>query len=282
MTRDTEPGERDVEAPDGRAKRGVVAFDNSGTVSDVVVETVGFTDDADFDRPVPAVREDRPTALVNVAVAGPSIPDTDAPLGTVLAEAGEPLHLALSNGETTVEEARQGAFADIVAPSRPLFEATQRLRERVTREHGHEDPLIGIQLCVEPGTGTIHRGFAYASVPREEAREVVAAVRDRGFDVHLVSGDARHVLESVAERVGVRVANVHAHQSPEDKAETISALRDRSDGPVVMVGDYVNDRPAFERADRAVLVCPGTDPDPDLARRVDAVAGSLSEVLTRL
>lgn len=183
-----------------------------------------------------------------------------------------------------MDEARRGTPADGVTSSRPLFEATERLRERLREEHGQEDPSVGVQLAVEPGTETIHRGFAYASVPREESRGVVEAVRDRGFDVHIVSGDAAHVLESVAERVGVSSANVHAYQSPRGKAETVAALRERAGGPTVMVGDYVNDRLAFERADRAVLVCPGADPDPDpdLARRVDAVVGSLSDVPTRL
>jgi soluble P-type ATPase len=265
----------------------VVALDNSGTVSDAVVETVGYLDtpDPDLDCPVPAVRVDRPVVLVNVALdglEGLAVLDTDAPLGRVLVDADTPIHLALSNVETTEAEARRATLADGVAPARPLFEAVTRLRDRVVDEHGHEDPPVGVQLVVELEPGRVHRGFAYASVPRSESRSVVEALRDRGFDVHLVSGDAAGVLEAVAAQVGIDPGNVHAYQSPDGKAETVAALRERNGGPVVMVGDYVNDRLAFERADRAVLVCPDGDPDPTLARRVDAVAGSLSEVTTRL
>ena len=266
-----------------RAGRGVVAFDNSGTLSDPVVESARFLDDGDFEGPVPTVRVDRPAALVNVALEDPAVLDTDAPLGTVLADGDVPVRLALSNVETTEAAARRATLADGVAPARPLFGAAERIRERVTEDHGHEDPPVGVQLVVELDPGSIHRGFAYGSVPRADARSTVEAAREQGFDVHLVSGDAAHVLESVAARVGVPTGNVHAYQSPDGKAETVAALRDRDGGPVVMVGDYVNDRLAFERADRAVLVCPdGEEPDPTLARRVDAVAGSLSEVLARL
>jgi soluble P-type ATPase len=274
------------DAEDGRPlagrDRGVVAFDNSGTVSDVVVEMVAFTDDADYDVPVPGVRTDRPTALVNVALEDLGVLDTDASLGTVLGETGTDVHLALSNVEVGRSEATATVLADADAAARPLFDATERLRERVIEEGGHGDPPVGVQLTVELEPGTVHRGFAYVSVPRSESRSTVAAVRERGFDVHLVSGDAVSVLEAVASHVGVPAGNVHALQSPADKGETLGALRERTDGPVVMVGDYVNDRLAFERADRAVLVCREEEPDPSLARRVDAVAGSLSEVLTRL
>lgn len=266
----------------GPTDRGVVALDNSGTVSDVLVEVVGFLDDEELEGPVPTVRVDRPVALVNVALDDLAVLDTDELLSVVLAEASVPIHLALSNVEATEAEARRATLADDAALARPLFEATERLRRRVVEEHDHENPPVGVQLVVELGPGSIHRGFAYASMPRADAVSAVEAIRERGFDVHLVSGDATHVLEAVAERVGVPVENLHPYQSPTGKAETVSALRERNGGPVVMVGDYVNDRLAFERADRAVLLCRDGEPDADLARRVDAVAGSLSEVVTGL
>lgn len=268
--------------------RGIVAFDNSGTVSDVVVEAVGFTDDADYDVPVPGVRRDRPTVLVNVCLGDVGALDTDAPLGTVLGETDVTVHLALSNVEVddpvgAVETGvRRSLLADATTPARPLFDAAARLRGRVAEEHGYDDPPIGVQLTIELAPATVHRGYAYASVPRSESRPTVEAIRELGFDVHIVSGDARDVLEAVAEHVGVPRENVHALQSPDGKAETVTALQGLTDGRVVMVGDYVNDRLAFERADHAVLVCEDGDPDPTLARRVDAVAGSLSDVLTRL
>lgn len=288
-----------TERPATGRERGIVAFDNSGTVSDVVVERVDFTDDADYDVPVPGIRGDRPTALVNVCVEDHALLDTDGSLGSVLGESGASIHLALSNLGTADAEARRfrstdgasgrdevevrwSALDDTTAPARPLFDAAERLRGRITEEYGRDDTPVGVQLTVELDPVTVHRGYAYAAVPRPESREIVEAVRERGFDVHLVSGDAREVLESVAAHVGIVPENVHALQSPDGKAETVSALRERTGGPVVMVGDYVNDRLAFERADRAVLVCPAGDPDPTLARRVDAVCGSLADVLTRL
>ena len=275
----TETGRGTATGPTGR---GVVALDNSGTVSDVLVEAVGFLDDGDLEGPVPTVRVDRPVALVNVAIEDLAVLDTDEPLSVVLAGASVPIHLALSNVEVTESEVRRATLADDAAPARPLFDATERLRRRVVDDHGQTEPPIGVQLVVELGPGSIHRGFAYASMPRADAASAVEAIRERGFDVHLVSGDATHVLEAVARRVGVPVENLHPYQSPEAKAETVSALRERNGGPVVMVGDYVNDRLAFERADRAVLLCTEAEPDADLARRVDAVAGSLAEVVTRL
>lgn len=47
---------------------GVVAFDNTGTLSRSVVEVVAVREDADFDAPVPEISPSRPAALVSVAL----------------------------------------------------------------------------------------------------------------------------------------------------------------------------------------------------------------------
>lgn len=79
---------------------------------------------------------------------------------------------------------------------------------------------------------------------RPEAPEVVAKFKAMGYAVSLVSGDHEDNVRRVAERTGI--ADFHSSQLPQDKYALIDRAREK--GPLVMVGDGINDAPALERA----------------------------------
>lgn len=89
---------------------------------------------------------------------------------------------------------------------------------------------------------------------REEARAVVAALRAEGVrHVAMVTGDRTSVANAVGKELGLD--RVYAEQSPEEKVDVVNLLRLRADlGPVVMVGDGVNDAPALALADVGVAL----------------------------
>ncbi len=84
---------------------------------------------------------------------------------------------------------------------------------------------------------------------RPDATTIVGRLRAEGVrHVAMVSGDRRSVAERIGQELGVD--RVYAEQSPEDKLEVVARLRDEPElGPVVMVGDGVNDAPALAIAD---------------------------------
>jgi Cu2+-exporting ATPase len=98
--------------------------------------------------------------------------------------------------------------------------------------------------------------FALADVVRPESKDAVRALRDRGIDVVMMTGDAQQVADAVALELGIET--VFAEVLPEQKASRIQQLQ-RSGKRVGMVGDGVNDAPALVTADVGIAIGAGTD-----------------------
>jgi P-type Cu2+ transporter len=125
-----------------------------------------------------------------------------------------------------------------------LREATARAAER---------GQAAIYLADEKGVLAM---FAVADVVRDESRDAVRALRDRGLRVIMMTGDARAVAESVGKEVGVDA--VFAEVLPEQKVSRIEELQGEGHR-VAMVGDGVNDAPALVTANVGIAIGAGTD-----------------------
>jgi len=107
------------------------------------------------------------------------------------------------------------------------------------------------------GSETRVRGLiALHDTLRENARDVIARLHTMGIRTVILTGDNRLTAQQVATRLGIDY--VRADLKPEDKVNAITALLD--DGPVLMVGDGVNDAPALAAATCGVAMgAAGTD-----------------------
>ena len=86
---------------------------------------------------------------------------------------------------------------------------------------------------------------------RDTAREAIGLLRDQGIrHVVMLTGDHRRVAERVAREL--QVDEHHAELLPEDKHALVRSLKAR--GPVLMVGDGINDAPALAAADVGVAM----------------------------
>jgi Cu+-exporting ATPase len=106
--------------------------------------------------------------------------------------------------------------------------------------------------------------MAFGDEPKAGAREALDALRARGLQLVMISGDNRAAAEAMARRLGLRPEDgeVLADVLPGDKAQAVAQLR--KGGPdgrriVAMVGDGVNDAPALAAADVGLAMGNGTD-----------------------
>jgi heavy metal translocating P-type ATPase len=130
---------------------------------------------------------------------------------------------------------------------------------------GYSGALDAAQLCDEDADsraarvlvgidGAVAGAVVMADHVREDAGELVGALREAGVRlVAIATGDRRSVADAVGAVLGVD--RVYADQTPEDKLGIVRALRDDERfGPVIMVGDGVNDAPALALADVGIAM----------------------------
>ncbi|HEX5948625.1 MAG TPA: HAD-IC family P-type ATPase, partial [Actinomycetota bacterium] len=114
----------------------------------------------------------------------------------------------------------------------------------------------GAAVLVVARGGQVVGVIALEDQIRPESRDAVDELHRLGVRVAMITGDARQVAESVAERLGID--EVFAEVLPEDKDRAVAELQARGQR-VAMVGDGVNDAPALARADVGIAIGAGTD-----------------------
>ena len=107
--------------------------------------------------------------------------------------------------------------------------------------------------------GTIVAAAGLGDPVRPDAARSIAALRSRGWDVALLSGDAPMVVASVGRALGLADEACTGGAAPEDKLRVVEAARRDTRRAVVMVGDGVNDAGAIAAASVGVGVHGGAE-----------------------
>ncbi|MGE0255511.1 MAG: heavy metal translocating P-type ATPase [Alphaproteobacteria bacterium] len=97
---------------------------------------------------------------------------------------------------------------------------------------------------------------AVADPIKETTPAALAALRELGLGIVMLTGDNRRTAEAVARRLGIDA--VEADVQPADKAAIVGRLQGEG-RRVAMAGDGVNDAPALARADVGIAMGTGTD-----------------------
>ncbi len=104
--------------------------------------------------------------------------------------------------------------------------------------------------------GKVAARFELRDLPKEGAKEAIAAIKKMGVEVMMLTGDNARAAKRIAEEVGIE--SVKAELFPEEKAAEIDKLH--AEGRiVVMAGDGINDALALSKSDIAIAMGGGAD-----------------------
>jgi P-type Cu+ transporter len=99
--------------------------------------------------------------------------------------------------------------------------------------------------------------IAISDTIKENAKEAIKALRNKGMEVIMLTGDNERTAKAVASKLNIN--RVIAEVLPYQKEEVISKLKTQEGKVVAMVGDGINDAPALAKADLGIAIGSGTD-----------------------
>ncbi|MGZ8377046.1 MAG: heavy metal translocating P-type ATPase [Gemmatirosa sp.] len=150
-----------------------------------------------------------------------------------------------------------GGIAGTVDGRAVIVGSPRFVRERARGEPPalpRADALTPVLVAVD---GAIVAAAGFGDALRPDARAAVDALRRRGWDVGILSGDDPRAVADVARALGLPPERCVGGATPEDKRRVVEEAA--AAGRVVMVGDGVNDAAAIAAASVGVGVHGGAE-----------------------
>ena len=224
--------------------KGGLAMEALGKIRGVVMDKTGTLTRGDF-----RVREIQGDVL---ALAASCEQDSTHPIAVSILEAAKEQGLILKKPEQLEEIAGQGIKA--------YLDGAEVLcgNETLMAAHG-----VAIPWDAKPGTrvlvavdGICKGQIIIADTLKENAKSAVSTLKKLGLSTAMLTGDAAETARTVAEETGVEA--VHAKLLPEEKLTVLQSIREKV-GPVMFVGDGINDAPVLAGADVGAAMGSGAD-----------------------
>jgi Cu+-exporting ATPase len=142
----------------------------------------------------------------------------------------------------------------VIGNARIMSEASIDITGLAAEAEAHrKDGATAVFVAIDGNAAGL---IAVADPVKPTSAAAIAALRDAGIRVVMLTGDNRTTAEAVAGKLGI--AEIEADVLPEEKCRVVARLR-REGRAVAMAGDGVNDAPALAAADVGIAMATGTD-----------------------
>ena len=245
-----------------------VVFDKTGTLTKgkpIVTDSVSVTE-------FPANSKFSKSKLskedVVLALAASIEKGSEHSLAEAIVKAAKEKKLALSavegfkaiagygvTGELKVQNEKLKVFfgnKGLMEREKVSFEAYSNDLERLENE-GKTVMMLGVD-------GKLAGLIAVADTIKESAKDGVEALKKKGMEVIMITGDNQRTANAIARQVGID--KVFAEVLPQDKERIVRELQGFESGNnkiIAFVGDGINDAPALAAADIGIAMGTGTD-----------------------
>ncbi len=131
------------------------------------------------------------------------------------------------------------------------------INEHCSENVVHEpDTNASLRKIVLANTNSIIATLYFNDELRDNSKALIHYLEKQGKKIILMSGDHYSIVNRVADKLGINVR--HAELKPEDKLNSIAHLQQQGH-QVCMIGDGINDAPAFAQADVAIAMTDASD-----------------------
>lgn len=176
------------------------------------------------------------------------------PIAVSIVEAAKTEKLELVRPDKFEEIAGEGLVAYFGA--RKVLCGNTKLLQRFNVEYGGYTPTESGSEVLVADNGLYMGQLLINDTLKEDAKEAIASLKAQGLVTAMLTGDAQKEAQAVAKEAGID--EVRAQLLPQDKLSELNMLRNKY-GPVMFVGDGINDAPVLAGADAGAAMGSGAD-----------------------
>lgn len=180
--------------------------------------------------------------------------DSTHPIGYSIVTKAKQHFLDLERPEEVEEISGKGVRGKIKA-GEVLCGNQELLKMHQIDVNAQEHRIYGTEVFVALN-GELIGYLVIADTVKAEAQKAVAKLKRNGLKTVMLTGDTSQSAKTIAEQTGVE--EYHAKLLPEDKVERLEEVR-KQYGPVMFVGDGINDAPVLAGADVGAAMGSGAD-----------------------
>ena len=175
------------------------------------------------------------------------------PIAQSIVAAAKEKRLKLYNPESLEEISGKGIRAAL--QGKTILCGNESLMEQFGVEYPAAEGGMGTRVLVAV-SGHYAGCLVVSDAIKEGAAEAVSRLKKKHLATAILTGDSADAARSVADTLGIPA--VHARLLPEEKLERLKAVREKH-GPVMFVGDGINDAPVLAGADVGAAMGSGAD-----------------------